>query len=236
MAFSARGIPFVLASAISGCRTEVHLCTFSIAQICARPGPFSSPSRLPQSNTPLLAGAKPGPGAKAPAGFNPLDCLSCERHSLHPFQQLPRFTQQRLNLPSLGDRIPGEQAVLVRVLVCPWRAGSGRRRACGSVSCRAPPASGTRCRNGFWRHNAGSPASGRYCGRDRSCLRFPLGLGGIALSPGARALRRIPRRGCRALVRDDYARMLRDVADNGLAAIAHRHVPHGDGGLAMELR
>jgi hypothetical protein len=33
-------------------------------------------------------------------------------------------------------------------------------------------------------------------------------------------------------VRNDHARMLRHVADNGLAAVAHRHVLHGDGGLA----
>src|SRR5258708_30331135 len=46
----------------------------------------------------------------------------CETNSLHLFQQLPRFSQQRLNLPLLGDRIPGEPAVLARVLVCPWRA------------------------------------------------------------------------------------------------------------------
>jgi hypothetical protein len=39
--------------------------------------------------------------------------------------------------------------------------------------CRAPPASGRRRRNGFWRRTAGSPASVRYCGRDRSRLRFP---------------------------------------------------------------
>src|SRR6185295_19609534 len=45
-------------------------------------------------------------------------------HSLHLFQQLPCFTQQRPNLPSFGDRISGEQAVLARVPVCPWRAGS----------------------------------------------------------------------------------------------------------------
>src|SRR4029079_12831537 len=43
--------------------------------------------------------------------------------SLHLLQQLPRFTQQRLNLPSLGDRTPGEAAVLARVLICPRRAG-----------------------------------------------------------------------------------------------------------------
>src|SRR5450432_3488859 len=85
----------------------------------------------------------------------------------------------------------------------------------------------------YWRHNVGSPASGRYCGRARSCLFFPLGIGGIAPSPGARGLRCISRPGCRAFVRNDHARMLRDVADNGLAAVAHRHVLHGDGGLAL---
>jgi hypothetical protein len=42
------------------------------------------------------------------------------------------------------------------------------------------------------------------------------GIGGIASSLGARGLRRILRRGCRALIRYDHARMLRDVADNGL--------------------
>lgn len=53
-------------------------------------------------------------------------CLQSVRQapSLHLFQQLPRFPQQRLNPPSLGDRIPREQPVLARVLVCPWRAGS----------------------------------------------------------------------------------------------------------------
>ena len=44
--------------------------------------------------------------------------------SLHLIQQLPRFTQQPLNPPSLGDRIFGEQAVRARVLVCLWRAGT----------------------------------------------------------------------------------------------------------------
>src|SRR6202043_3107918 len=53
-------------------------------------------------------------------------CLraACKAPSLHPLQQLPRFTQQRPNLPSLGDCVPGEQTVLARVLVCPWRSGS----------------------------------------------------------------------------------------------------------------
>jgi len=32
----------------------------------------------------------------------------CESTSLHLLQQLPRFTQYRLNLPSLGERILGE--------------------------------------------------------------------------------------------------------------------------------
>ena len=45
-------------------------------------------------------------------------------------------------------------ASLARVPVCPWRAGPRvRRRACGSASCRSPPASGTRHWLGFWRHN-----------------------------------------------------------------------------------
>jgi hypothetical protein len=59
--------------------------------------------------------------------------------SLHSIEQ--RFTQQRLNLPALGDGIPGEQAVLARVLVCLWRAGS----LCAAG--RAPPESGTRRRD-----------------------------------------------------------------------------------------
>src|SRR3981081_3015003 len=50
----------------------------------------------------------------------------CEKQSLHLLQQLPRVTQQGLNLLSLGDRVPGVQAVLARVLVSPWRAGSRR--------------------------------------------------------------------------------------------------------------
>jgi hypothetical protein len=36
----------------------------------------------------------------------------------------PHLPQQRPNLPSLLDRIPAEQAVLARVPVCSWRAGS----------------------------------------------------------------------------------------------------------------
>src|SRR5437870_13678208 len=50
----------------------------------------------------------------------------CEDTSLHRSQQLPRFTQQVLNLPSFGDRVLGEQAVLARVLVSPRRAGPRR--------------------------------------------------------------------------------------------------------------
>src|SRR3954451_21775073 len=58
----------------------------------------------------------------------------CGSQSLHLTQQLPRVTQHRPNLPSLGDRLPGEQAVLARVLVCLWRAGSLR----ASVHAAAP--------------------------------------------------------------------------------------------------
>jgi hypothetical protein len=117
--------------------------------------------------------------------------------------------------------------VLTRVPVCPRRAGS-----LGSAE-HAAALLAARRRNGFWRHTVGSPASGRYCERERSCLCFPLGVSGIVPSLGARGLRRISRRGCRVFVRNDHARMLRDVADNGFAAVAHRHVLHGDGGLAM---
>jgi hypothetical protein len=69
----------------------------------------------------------------------PLDHIAPDGHeslrnrSLHLFQQLPRFTQQRLNLPSLGDRIPGEQAMLARVLVRLWRAGSQRAAVHGAA-------------------------------------------------------------------------------------------------------
>jgi hypothetical protein len=43
--------------------------------------------------------------------------------SLHSLQQLPRFTQQRLDPPTLGDRIPAEHPMLARILIRPWRAG-----------------------------------------------------------------------------------------------------------------
>src|SRR6266478_847008 len=46
--------------------------------------------------------------------------------SFHLLQQLPRVTQQGLNLLSLGDRDLCEEAVLARVLVSPWRAGFRR--------------------------------------------------------------------------------------------------------------
>src|SRR6476660_1563267 len=49
----------------------------------------------------------------------------CEK-SFHRLQKLPRFAQQGLNLPSLGERFSGEQAVLAGVPVSPWRAGSRR--------------------------------------------------------------------------------------------------------------
>ena len=46
--------------------------------------------------------------------------------SLHPLQKLPRLAQQVLYPLSLGDLRPGEQPVLARVPVAPWRAGSRR--------------------------------------------------------------------------------------------------------------
>ena len=46
--------------------------------------------------------------------------------SLHLPQQLPRLTQQRLNLLSPGDGMPCKQAVFARVPVAPRRAGSRR--------------------------------------------------------------------------------------------------------------
>src|SRR6266702_6850602 len=49
-----------------------------------------------------------------------------ETKSLHRPQQPPCLTQQGLDLLSLGDRIPGEQAVLARVAVAPWRSGARR--------------------------------------------------------------------------------------------------------------
>jgi len=59
-------------------------------------------------------------------------------------QQFPRFTQQGPDLPALGDRFPGEQAVPARVPVSPGvRRIPAHRRACGSGFCRAPPVSGT---------------------------------------------------------------------------------------------
>ena len=75
--------------------------------------------------------------------------------SSHRLEQLPRFAQQGPNPPSLGGRVLGEQAVLARVLVSPWRAASWRAavhaaalfaahrrraaRAAGSGFCAAPP-------------------------------------------------------------------------------------------------
>src|SRR6266850_1473815 len=42
--------------------------------------------------------------------------------SFQRLQQLPRVSQQGLNLLALGDRVPGEEAMLARVLVPPRRA------------------------------------------------------------------------------------------------------------------
>jgi hypothetical protein len=95
------------------------------------------------------------------------------------------------------------------------------RRACGSAFCRAPPVSGTIRRSGFLRRNAGWPASDRHCGRDRSCLCFPPGVHGILLLCATIRHRDHPGilNRWRRAVRDDHARMLRDIADDGVAAI-----------------
>lgn len=74
-----------------------------------------------------------GLAAKTPSGRWPRRpdqrrCITLRCHhrkpSLHTLQHLPRLTQQYQNLPSLRDRIPAEQSVLVRVPVRPRRAGS----------------------------------------------------------------------------------------------------------------
>src|SRR5438105_3665942 len=49
--------------------------------------------------------------------------IRCRARSFHLLQKLPRVSQQSLNPLSLGDRFPGEQAVLARVPVSLWRAG-----------------------------------------------------------------------------------------------------------------
>src|SRR5260370_11879424 len=49
-----------------------------------------------------------------------------KNQSFHRLRKLPRFAQQGLNPLSLGDGVPGEQAVLARVAVAPWRAGPRR--------------------------------------------------------------------------------------------------------------
>ena len=66
----------------------------------------------------------PWRGGRAPRGFSGFRL--CENRSFHRLQQLPRFTQQGLNLLAPGDRVPREQAVPAHVLVCPWCAGSRR--------------------------------------------------------------------------------------------------------------
>ncbi len=102
--------------------------------------------------------------------------------SFHLSEQLPRVAQHRLNLLSLGDCVLREAAVRARVLVSPWRAGFRRT----AVHAAAPSAAHRRraaraAAADFLRRNAGWPASGRYGGRDRSCLCSPLGVHGIVL-------------------------------------------------------
>ena len=111
--------------------------------------------------------------------------------SFHRLQKLPRFAQQGLNLPSFGDRFPGEQAVLAGVLVCPWRAGS-RRTAVHAAALFAAH-----------RRRAARSAGADFCPATRA-RQHRSGIAGRD-HPGIR------HRGRRAIVRDDHARMLRDV-------------------------
>ena len=122
----------------------------------------------------------------------------CENNSFQSPQQFPRLPQQRPDLRALGDRVPGKQSVPPRVAVSPWRAGiSARHRACGSAVFPALPARGTLRRRGFWRRSARSPATDRSAASGCSCRCCSL------------AVR----------IRNDDARMVGDVADDGLAAI-----------------
>src|SRR3984957_394354 len=172
--------------------------------------------------------------ATSGCGLSPHIATLMRAPSLHLLKQLPRFTQQRLNSPSLGDRIPGEPAVLARVSVCLWRGGS-RGAAVHAAALpavhrrRAARAAATGLGATAWarQHRAGILDVIAHAWAARSALS------GIAPSPGACGLRRMLRRGACVLVRYDHARMLRDVADDGLAAVADRHVLHGDGGLAL---
>src|SRR5882757_4274425 len=60
-----------------------------------------------------------------------------QNRSLQLLQQLPRFTQQGPNLPSLGDCVLCEQAVLARVLVSLGRAGFQRAAVHAAASLAA---------------------------------------------------------------------------------------------------
>ncbi len=160
----------------------------------------------------------------------------CEKQSLHLLQQLPRFTQQGLNPLSLGDRVAGEQAVLARVLVSPWRAASRRaavhaaalfaahrRRAARAAGTDFCPA--TRARQ----HRTGIAGVIAH-----ACVCRLASAGSCSCAPqsGIDTIRASVTAGA-GLLSEKITRMLRDIADNGLAAILNRHVLHGDGRLAI---
>jgi hypothetical protein len=153
-------------------------------------------------------------------GIGPLlisfGCVSFASHLLHLFQQLPRFTQQRLNLPSLGDCIPGEQAVPARVLVRLGRAGS----LCAAVHAAALLA--VHCRRA-----AGAARTG--FGATTRARQHRTGISGVIAHACASRLASVESRprlereafgAFRAadagLLSDTITRMLRDVADDGL--------------------
>ena len=94
---------------------------FPGSSICCRDYGDSALNSLSRAHCHELVSGRSG-WIDSPASLLLAICLPAR--SLHLLQQLPGFPQQRLNPPSLGDRIRGEQAVLARVPVCLWRAGS----------------------------------------------------------------------------------------------------------------
>jgi hypothetical protein len=89
-------------------------------------------------------------------------CAVQKTRSRHRPNQLPRFSQQQLDLPSLGDGILGEQAMLAGVPVCSWRTGSPgaamHAAAPLAMNCRrtaAATATGPGAATGACQHRAG---------------------------------------------------------------------------------
>src|ERR1700722_17760509 len=112
------------ASRTAAASTIISFRRAILARFAGKPFGTLRPSRITSANFPLKFRIT-GNTYPAEIRIARLPGRSfAKSQSLHLPQQLPRLSQQRPYLPSLGDRIPGEQAVLARVLVCPWRAGS----------------------------------------------------------------------------------------------------------------